>query len=73
MKKNLVFVGMFENIIIHQLPLFVEEVEAKSPAFEFSADDADVVGALFAVQPIPDKSPVEERCTSTVGHCVVLL
>ena len=48
-EENLVFVGMFENIIIHQLPLLVEEVEAKSPAFQFSADDADVVGALFAV------------------------
>ena len=48
-EENLVFVGMIEDVIIHQLTLFVEEVKAKSPAFEFSADDADVVGALFAV------------------------
>ena len=48
-EENLVFVGMIEDVIIHELAFFVEEVEAKSPAFEFSADDADVVGTLFAV------------------------
>ena len=48
-EENLVFVGMIEDVIIHELAFFVEEVEAKSPAFQFSADDADVVGALFAV------------------------
>ena len=48
-EENLVFVGMIEDVIIHELAFFVEEVEAKSPAFEFSANDADVVGSLFAV------------------------
>ena len=48
-EEYLILVGVFQNLVVHESPLLVEEVEAQAPALQASADDADVVRALFAV------------------------
>ena len=49
-EEDLVFVRAIEDIIIHQTPILIEEVECEPPALEATTDDTDVVGTLLLVE-----------------------
>ena len=47
-EEDLILVGLLENPVVEELPVFIKEIEAEPPTFQPSADEADIVGALFA-------------------------
>ena len=48
-EEYLILIRVVENIVVHQLTLFVEEVETESPTLEFSTNDTDIIRSYLTI------------------------